>query len=569
MKKFFLYYLPYYKHYYLYFFIAFVGMGLAAAGTSATAYLVKPVLDDIFIEKDTQMLAYLPLLVLLAYSAKAIGTYVQAVFIARVGEDIIRRVRNELVSQLMGLDLAFFHRYHSGELISRVTNDIARIQQAVARYVAEMLRELLTAVALIGVVIYQSPLLAFYGLVVMPLAIWPLSVLAQKMKKVSNLSQKKNADLTRHLNEMLQNVEVIKVNATEPYESERFAEYNKHFFELTMRGIRIGEMVIPFMDLLGAAAATAVIYIGGQEVIKGEITVGAFFSFMTALFLLYNPIRIISGIVNKFQDAVAAHERLMELMQQRPQIVGGVIEPTEPIERIRFENVSLFYGDKQALDGISLEAGKGEQIALVGDSGGGKSSFVNLLVRFYDADEGEIRYNGSPIGAYELSALRKRIAMVSQRVYIFNDSVAANVAYGLPMNRERVEKALSDAHALEFVQALPEGIDTVLQEAGANLSGGQRQRIAIARAFYKEPDILILDEATSALDNQSEAAIGEALKSLCENKITFIIAHRLSTIEHLGRILVFKEGRIVCEGDQQSLLETCEAFRNLYRTGLS
>lgn len=568
MKKFFLYYLPFYKHYKSYFVIASIGMVLAAGGTAATAYLIKPVLDDIFIDKNVQMLAFLPLLVILAYGAKAIGTYVQAIFIAHVGQDIIRRVRNDLVTHLMGLDLAFFHQYHSGELISRVTNDINRIQQAVARQVADMLREILTAIALVGVVIYQSPLLAFYGLVVLPLAIWPLSVLAQKMKQVSNLSQKKNADLTRHLNEMLQNVEVIKVNATEPYESERFAEYNRHFFELSMRGIRIGEMVVPFMDLLGAFAAAAVIYMGGQEVIDGNITVGAFFSFMTALFLLYNPIRIVSNIVNQMQNAVAAHERLLELKHQQPQIVGGTYRPDSPISEVAFEDVSLFYAEKRALEHINVTVRRGEQIALVGDSGGGKSSFVNLLVRFYDTAEGRLLYDGRPIAEYDLACLRRRIAMVSQRVYIFNDTVAANVAYGLPLDSQRVALALEQAHALAFVQALPEGVNTVLSESGANLSGGQRQRIAIARAFYKDPDILILDEATSALDNQSEAAIGAVLKALCADKITFVIAHRLSTIEHLERILVFKEGRIVCEGDQQSLLSSCDAFQNLYKTGL-
>lgn len=568
MKQFFLYYLPYYRHYRWHFFAAFIGMLLAAGGTSATAYLVKPVLDDIFIAKNVQMLTFLPLLVILAYGGKALGTYIQAVFIAYVGEDIIRRVRNNLVTHLMGLDFAFFQRYHSGELISRITGDINRIQQSVARNVADLLREILTAVTLVGVVIYQSPILAFYGLVVLPLAIWPLSVLAQKMKKVSELSQRKNADLTKQLNEMLQNVEVIKVNATEGYESERFAEHNRHFFELNMRGIRIGEMVVPFMDMLGAVAAAAVIYMGGQEVVKGSITVGAFFSFMTALFLLYNPIRVISGIMNRLQDAVAAHERLLELMSMQPEIVSGNLLTHTPIEEVRFDGASLYYGEKCALSQISLTARRGEQIALVGDSGGGKSSFVNLLVRFYDVQEGGIFFDGTPIGDYDLSELRRRIAMVSQRVYIFNDTVAANVAYGLPMVRERVERALEQAHALAFVRELPEEMDTVLSESGTNLSGGQRQRIAIARAFYKNPDILILDEATSALDNQSEAAIGEALKELCADKITFIIAHRLSTIEHLERILVFKEGRIVCEGNQKQLLDTCDVFRNLYKSGL-
>ena len=318
------------------------------------------------------------------------------------------------------------------------------------------------------------------------------------------------------------------------------------------------------MEILGSVAIGLVIYIGGTEVIEDRMTVGAFFAFATALFMLYTPIKRISSLYNQAQDAVVANERMFELLNNQPTIQSGKIELKEKIEHFSVLNTSLNYNDKTALNNISLGVDRGESIALVGDSGAGKSSLVNLLVRFYDPSEGEIMINEKyNIKALTLESLHQRIAYVTQRIYIFNDTIAQNVAYGQEFDEQKVINALKKAHALEFVELLEDGINTMLTENGNNLSGGQRQRIALARAIYKEPDVLILDEATSALDNKSEALIQKALHNLKSEMMTITVAHRLSTIENSDAILVFKEGEIVCRGQHEDLINECEEYQKL------
>jgi subfamily B ATP-binding cassette protein MsbA len=302
--------------------------------------------------------------------------------------------------------------------------------------------------------------------------------------------------------------------------------------------------------------------VGASQVFSGEITVGTFFAFVTALFMLYDPIRVLSNIHNQLQDAVAATERMNELFESRPTIVSGE-KVLERVERVVFEDVSLHYEGKRALSRISLEAKRGEVYALVGDSGAGKSSFVNLLVRFYDADSGRVAINGEPIDSYTLPSLHQKIAYVTQRIYIFQDSILANVAYGAELDEERAIEALKRAYAWEFVSEMQEGIHTILDEFGVNLSGGQRQRIALARALYKNPEILILDEATSALDNKSEKAIQKALEAIKKEMITFVVAHRLSTVEKADTILLFENGEIIARGSYDELLENSYEFRRL------
>ncbi|MEF3191533.1 MAG: ABC transporter ATP-binding protein/permease [Campylobacterales bacterium] len=546
-------------------FLAIVGMLLVAIGTSGSAWLVKPMLDEIFINKDLAMLTLVPIGIILAYAAKGIGRYIQTYYTNYIGQDILRRLRDELLSTLISLDLAFHRRHHSGELISRLTNDVNRVQQIVANMLPDLVREGITAIALLVVVISMSPKLAFYALIVMPLAIIPLAKLAKKMKRLSKATQLSISDLTARLSEIFSNLEIIKANATETFEKARFAATNRDYFRLTMKSVRTNELTSPLMEILIAIGVAAVVTIGGREVINGTLTVGSFFSFSTALVMLYTPIKKITQIHNKMQEAIASGERIFEILDERPTIVSGPYPLIEPIRRITFDKVTLAYGNHIALRDISLEVLVGEKIALVGDSGGGKSSLVALLVRFYDPTEGRVLLNDRPISDYTLESLRKKIAMVTQRIFIFNDTVAANVAYGEEPDEARIEKALKEANAWEFVSNLPQGIYTVLEEAGSNLSGGQRQRIAIARALYKEPELLILDEATSALDNTSEAAIQEALARLTEGKITFVIAHRLSTIRDCHRIVVLKRGRILDIGSHDELLQRCEEYRHLNR----
>jgi len=556
-------YLPYLSGYKLQFFLAILGMIAVAVGTAGSAQIIKPVMDDIFIAGDEEMLKKIPFLLVSVFALKGIGQYLQTYYMSYIGLDVVRRLRDELVNHLTHQDMAFFQTMHSGEILSRITNDIARIQMVVTEIIPNVLRELLTIVALTGYVIYESPKLAFYFLVIMPLALYPLSRLAKKMKRYSRLSQEHTASMTGRLSEIFSNIEVIKSNSTQALESEKFAIENQKVFKYLLKQIKVNALTSPLMEILGAMAIGLVIYIGGKEVISKEMTVGAFFAFSAALFMLYTPIKRLSRLYNKAQDAVVADKRMRELLSQHPEVKSGEKELVEPIESILFDHVSLAYDDSPALEDINLRLYKGDWVALVGDSGAGKSSFVNLLVRFYDSSSGSIQINGIDMAEIEIGSLHRKIAYVTQRIYIFNDTVGNNVAYGEPYDEERVIEALRKAHAMEFVDKLEAGIDTMLTEGGNNLSGGQRQRIALARALYKEPDVLILDEATSALDNKSEVLIQKALKALKNEMITITVAHRLSTIEDADRIYVFEAGKIICEGTHNLLLEGCEAYRKL------
>ena len=562
MKKLFLYFLPYLSEYKREFLYAVLGMVAVAVGTTASAHLLKPVLDQVFIAKDREMLKLIPFAIVAVFFVKSLGKYVQTYYTVYIGNDIVRKIRNKLSLHLMYQDMAFLNSMRNGELLSRTTNDIARIQNVVSGLIPSVLINAMLIVTLTGYVIWQSPKLAFYFLVVMPLALLPLQLLAKRMKKYSTRSQESNADLTSRLTEIFNNIEIIKSNSSQKYEQRRFSDENMNFFKLSMKQSRTNALVSPALELFGSVAIAVTIYVGANEVIDGHMTVGSFFAFVTALFMLYDPIKKLSNVHNQMQDAIAATERIDELFKTEPTIVSGPKELTH-IDRIRFDDVSLKYGDKTALEHINIDAVKGKVYALVGDSGAGKSSLVNLMVRFYDVTSGTIYVNDDNIRDYTLHSLHQKIAFVTQRIFIFQDTVAKNVAYGETVDEVRVVRALERAHAWEFVEALPEGIHTPLDEFGTNLSGGQRQRIALARALYKDPDVLILDEATSALDNKSEKAIQQALEALKEEMITFIVAHRLTTIEHADEILVFKGGKIESRGTYSELLVSSEEFKKL------
>jgi subfamily B ATP-binding cassette protein MsbA len=555
-------FLPYFLNYKKELFYSIIGIICVAIGTSATAYIIKPVLDEIFVNKDVDMLHILPIFIIILYAMKGFGRYIQAYYMAYIGQDIVRIFRNNMLENLMNLDLEFFNKNRSGELISRITNDINRIQDAVSSSFAMFFREILTIFALIGVVIYNSPKLAFFGLVVLPVLIYPLSRLAKKMKKISHQSQEKISDLTSSLTEIFNNIEIIKAYSSQKIELNKFEKQNHDYFKLSVKAVKTNELVSPLMEVVGSIAVATVIIIGGMEVIEGKMTVGSFFSFMTALFMLYTPIKRLSSLHNSIQDAIAASDRIFDILNLKSKIINGK-ENIKSIENIELKNVSLKYGDKEALKNINLNVKRGDFVALVGDSGGGKTSLINLIVRFYDVSTGDLNINNKNIKEYNKKILRKKIALVSQRVFIFNDTICANVAYGEEIDEQKVKDALEKANALEFVEKLDNGINTILDEFGLNLSGGQRQRISIARAIYKNPDVLIFDEATSALDNKSEKLIQEAISNLIKDKITFVIAHRLSTIKNAKNILVFKDGQIVCNGTELELSKNCQEYQKL------
>jgi ATP-binding cassette, subfamily B, bacterial MsbA len=556
-------YWPYIKGYKFQYLMVLIGILLTVTATAGTAHIMQPLMDNMFINKEEEMIYIIPAMLVGIYILKSLGRYLQSVYNTYIGLHIVSRLREDLLEKMVHMDMQFLYQNRSGELISRITNDIARIQYFVSTMMPELIRESLTVVALVAYVVYLNATLAFWALVVMPIVIFPLMKITKRLKRLSHRSQEKNADLMTRLTEVFNNSEIIKASATEGHEVLRFKTENERFFKLNMKTTYTSELVSPIMEIIAAFGLAAVIFVGAQQVYSGVMSVGEFTAFLTAVGLVFQPLRRVSAIYSKIQDAQAASERVFAVLDIENEIKEGSVALSEPIQTITFNNVSLSFGDKSALSDIDLTIGAGETIALVGQSGGGKSSLVNLLLRFYDPTRGEITINGKNLKEYTQNSLRNQIAAVSQRVYIFQDTLAANVAYGDEIDENRVNEALRKADALEFVSALPEGIYTVMQEFGANLSGGQRQRLAIARAIYKHASLLILDEATSALDNESEKRIQKALDEYARDKITITIAHRLSTILHADTILYFEEGKILARGSHQELLERSENYRNL------
>jgi len=556
-------YIPYYKNYIKKFIYVFIALIMVAIGTSGTAYIMKPLLDDIFINKDENMLIFLPIIVIFLYLLKGIGNYIQIYYISFIGQDIVKTIRNKLFKNILELDMEFFNKKQTGDLISRITNDINRIQITVSSHIASFIQESLTIIALTLLIIYQSPELAFFGLIILPISIFPLSKLAKKMKVLSFKSQEKNSDITSHLSETFNNIEIIKASASNSLESERFKKHNQDFFNINIKSVKTNALVSPIMEILGSLAIASVIVIGGKLVIEGEITPGSFFSFLTALFMIYTPIKRLSSIYNQMQDAIAANERINHYLNLKPQIISGNSIFPENINNISFEDLSLNYKDTNALKNINISINKGETLALIGESGGGKTSFINTLIRFFDPSSGKILINGINLKDFKTESLRNNISLVTQKNYIFNDTVASNVSYGQEFDENKVISALKLADAYDFVSKLPNGIFTILEEAGSNISGGQQQRISIARALYKNPQILILDEATSSLDNKSEDSINKALLNIKNDKIVIIIAHRLSTIKNADNIAFFNGGEIICYGTHSYIKNNCEAFKLL------
>ena len=544
MRLFFKRFFPYLRGYLKFFIISVIAGIITGICTSLTAYLIKPALDDVFIKKDSAMLVVLPIFVVLTYIGKSVGSYVQSYFMNYIGQDIVRRIRNELLTHMLNFEMFFFNKMRGGELIARITSDIEAIRAASSNYIADLIRDSVTIIALIFVVIYQSPKLSVIGLVVIPLALIPLNLIAKKIKKNAKQLMEKNSDITSRLNEIFNNAEIIKINNCESLESENFKKSNFLFFKINMRLIRLSLLTSPLMEVLGAIMVAVVIYMGGYEVIENSMTSGEFFSFMAALFMIYTPLKKVLSSYAGMQTAFIAGNRIFEMLDRKPSIIDGE-EILKNIESIKFRNVILNYdGDSNALNGINLDFYKNEVIALKGKSGSGKSSIINLILRLYDPTSGEVLFNDLNLKSYTQKSIRDSIAVVTQRVFIFNDTIAFNVSYGLDFDENRVIESLKQAFAWDFVSSLEDSIYTKLDEFGANLSGGQRQRIAIARAIYKNPQVFIFDEATSALDEKTEELIKQTINNLRKDKIIIIIAHRPTTLSLANKIIDIERGSI-------------------------
>ena len=537
--------------------------------TALYAWLVRPLLDGIFINKDARLLLVVPFAVIGTSLLKGIASYFEATLMYYAGHKVIMDIRGKVYRHILHLPLGYHNRFSSGQLMSNIINDVSYMQTSLTIGIKEIFQQTLTILALSSVIIYQNWKLAFFAFVVLPFGYYPLIKFGKKLRDVSQKGQEKIADLTSFFQETLSGIRLVKAFGTEEKEYERSVVKNLDYFKNTMKRTRIFEITSPLMEFLGGVGVAGIIWYGGYQVIGGRTSPGTFFSFMTACLLMYAPVRNLSMNYSSIQQTLGAAERLFRILDTpaETQAETGTLALTTVKKSISFQNVSFQYdgAESPALSHIQVQASPGDVIALVGESGSGKTTFANLIPRFYEPQEGTIRIDGTDIREFTLASLRRQIGIVSQDVVLFDLTVRENIAYGLKdVSIDEIKHAAKMAYADLFMSKLPDGYETRVGERGLKLSGGERQRLAIARALLKDPPILILDEATSSLDTESEFMVQEALSVLMKNRTTFVIAHRLSTVQSASRILVMEKGRLIEEGTHAELLKKSGVYQKLY-----
>ena len=555
------------QKYYLLLSLAMLCMLVAGALQSAQALLVRPILDDIFLGKNPTALKWIPLAVIGIFLVKGACNYGQTIMMNFIGLRIVTNMRNKLYEQIQRQSLAFFTQHPTGILMSRITNDVASIQSASSEAVTSLIRDTVTLISLIGVVFYTDWKLAIVATIVFPLAIYPISVLGKRMRKVATSTQVTMGTLTSLLQETISGTRIVKAFGMEKYENQRFAAENERLFKYNMKAVSVNAISHPLMEFLGSLGIAAVIFYGGYNVVHGNSTPGTFFSFLAALLMLYEPVKRLVNVNNTIQQGIAGADRVFSIIDRVPDIddkPGARALP--PITRsIDIENVDFRYEKTPVLKNISLSIKAGEVVAFVGMSGGGKTTLVNLIPRFYDVSSGRILIDGQDIRDVTMQSLRSQIAIVTQQTILFNDTVKNNIAYGdIERTQDDIINAARAANAHDFIMKLPQQYDTNIGELGTKLSGGEKQRISIARALLKDAPILILDEATSSLDTEAEIEVQEALDNLMKGRTTLVIAHRLSTIRNADRIIALVNGEIVEEGTHESLLAKQGEYFRLY-----
>jgi subfamily B ATP-binding cassette protein MsbA len=557
------------KPYRLLLMLSMLSMAMVAGLSGTQAWMVKPLLDKIFFEQNKDILNLLPLALVLVFVVKGFFYYLYTVTLEKVGQGVIRDLRERVFSHLHSLPIAYFHQAPTGELISRVISDVTLIQYAVSQALVGIVKDLLQAVSLVGVIFYMNWQLASMSMIFLPLAVIPIVIFGRLHRLYSNQSQQTMAAISNILHETIAGNRIVKAFCMEKYEAGRFGRAVGRLYHVYVNDAKVRNFSHALMELLGGIFVAFVIWYGGYQVLKGNSTPGTFFSFLTALVMIYEPIKSLSRVNSTIQQGIAAAIRVFQILDTPVEIGDrpGAAKLAPLKQGIEFRGVSFSYNDSATiLDNINLTVRRGECLALVGTSGAGKTTLVNLVPRFFEVGKGQILIDGHDIRAVTLASLRGQIAMVSQQTILFNDTVRNNIAYGEPDRAEDdVVEAARAAHALCFIRQLPEGFDTVIGESGAKLSGGQQQRISIARALLKNAPILILDEATSSLDTESEREVQKALENLMKNRTTFVIAHRLSTIRNADRIIVMQHGRIAEEGTHDELLARGGVYEMLHR----
>ncbi len=543
-------------------------MVVVAAANGSMAFLVKPVIDDIFVARNREMLILIPGLAVLVFLLKGMGTFGSEYLMNYIGERIIRFFRDSLYERITDLPLNFMHKEKTGALMSRITNDVNIVKGMVSTAVINIFRDFFSIIAFLFVIFYRDWQLACGAFVVLPLAFYPILVFGRRVRRYSTGTQETMAELNSFLHETFTGSKIIKIFNLQTFEKQRFRQKTGRLFQLEMKKVMVKALSSPVMEFLGGLGIAFIIWFGGLRVINGTSTPGIFFSFLTAVMMLYDPVKRISKLNNIIQEGTAAASRIFDVLEEEQTIKE---RPDPGVLRgraldVAFEDVWFSYGPDEApaLQNISLTAAPGEVLALVGMSGGGKTSLVNLIPRLYDVTAGRVTVGGKDVRDLSIASLRDHISIVTQEPILFNETVRDNIRYGrMDATDAQIEAAAKSAYAHDFITGFPKGYDTLIGELGSRLSGGEKQRICIARALIKDAPVLILDEATSALDSQAEQVVQKALENLMRGRTSFVIAHRLSTIDYASRIILLKNGTIVEQGTRDQLMARKGLFYTL------
>lgn len=553
--------------------IAVFFMGIAAAMTGLVAKLMQPVLDDVLFNSKKEMIFPVCAAVFVTFTIRGITTYIHTIMMNRIGQNIIADIQGDLFKHFMILDLSFFHENSSGSLVSRIVNDVNIMRLAVTETLTGFGKSASTLVFLVAVMVYQDWKLSFAAFIIFPFVSGFVFYLGKRLRKVSKKIQHELGSLSDLLLQTFQGIRLVKAYGMENHEKEKIIGAVYTVRDLNIKSVRLSNLSTPVNETIVGLIFSCIIAYGGYQVLAGSLTPGQLASFLAAFTLAYEPMKKLAKLNNTLQVGLGAAERVFEMMDIRPDIIESekpeILSSRTP--EITFKNVEFQYSNTElkALNTISFTARAGEVTALVGQSGGGKSTIINLIPRFYDVTGGSILIDGQDIRKLSLTDLRRHIALVSQDITIFNDSILSNIRYGDPSaTDEQIIQAAKAAAAHDFIQSFPDCYNTIVGEDGVKLSGGQKQRISIARAILRNAPILLLDEATSALDNESESLVQNALHELEKGRTTIVIAHRLTTVQTAHQILVLDKGKVIENGTHDSLLAKDGAYARMYHTGL-